>query len=91
VLAVKVAVVAVAGTVTEAGSVRTLAMAPEMATTAPPVGAALVKVTVQVVLALEAKLVATHCRDEIRPEAVAVREREADWEEPLREAVMVAV
>jgi hypothetical protein len=79
VLAVKVAVVAVAGTVTDAGSVRTLAMAPEMATTAPPVGAALVKVTVQVVLALEAKLVATHCRDEIRP--VAVSGREADWEE----------
>jgi hypothetical protein len=89
VLAVKVAVVAVAGTVTEAGSVRTFAMAPERATTAPPVGAALVKVTVQVVLALEAKLVATHCMDEIRPGAVSGRE--ADWEEPLREAVMVAV
>jgi hypothetical protein len=89
VLAVKVAVVAVAGTVTEAGSVRTFAMAPERGTTAPPVGAALVKVTVQVVLALEAKLVATHCTDEMKTEAV--REREAGCEEPLREAVMVAV
>jgi hypothetical protein len=89
VLAVKVAVVAVAGTVTEAGSVRTLAMPPEMATTAPPVGAALLKVTVQVVLALEARVVAVHWRAEIS--AGATNEIVEVLEEPLREAVAVAL
>ena len=47
-LAVNVALVALAGTVTEAGSMRTLAMAPEIVTTTPPAGAAPAKVTVQV-------------------------------------------
>jgi hypothetical protein len=49
-LAVKLAVVVAAGTVTEAGKVRTLGMAPDIATGTPPVGAALVNVTVQVEL-----------------------------------------
>ncbi len=65
VLAVKVAAVALAGTVTEAGNVRTPAMATAMATEAPPAGAALVKVTVQVVLELEARLAAVHCSEEM--------------------------
>ena len=62
--AVKLAVVALAGTVTEAGSVRTLAMPPERATEDPAAGAALVKVTVQVALALEASVEGVHCSEE---------------------------
>lgn len=85
----KLAVVAVAGTVTEAGSVRTLGIAPAMATEAPPVGAALVNVTVQLVLALEASVGAAHCKEEIS--GGATREMDALLEEPLREAVTVAV
>ena len=64
-VAVKVAVVALAGTVTTAGKVRTLVIAPEMLTEAPPVGAALVRTTVHVVLALEAKVAVLHCSEEI--------------------------
>jgi hypothetical protein len=64
VVAVKAAVVALAGTVTEAGSVRTLAMPPERATEAPPAGAALVNVTVQAVLELEARVEGVHCNEE---------------------------
>ena len=78
-----------AGTVTEAGNVRTLAIAPEMATVAPPAGAALVNVTVQVVLALETRVAAVHCREEIR--TGAVRDTVALLEKPLRDAVTVAV
>jgi hypothetical protein len=58
-------VVAAAGTVTETGKVSTLGMAPEMATTAPLVGAALFKVTVQVVVEFEESVAAAHCREEI--------------------------
>jgi len=89
VLALKVALVALAGTPTEAGNVRMLAMAPEIVTTAPPAGAAPVKVTVQVVLALEDSVAAVHWREEIRTEVV--NERLNCWEEPFRDAVMVAV
>jgi len=56
----KFAVAALAGTVTEAGVAKTLVIPPESETTAPPAGAGLVKVTVQVVLALEAREAATH-------------------------------
>ena len=87
--AVKLAVVALAGTVTEAGSVRTLAMPPERATEDPAAGAAPVKVTVQVALALEARVEGVHCREEIR--TAAVRETVALLEEPLRDAVIVAL
>jgi hypothetical protein len=64
VLAVKAALVALAGTLTEAGKVRTLAIPPERVTTTPPAGAAAIKVTVQVVLPLEAKVEAAHPREE---------------------------
>lgn len=88
-LAVKLAVVAVAGTMTEAGSVRRLGMAPEMVTETPPVGAAPLKLTVQVALVLEASVGALHCREETK--TGASRESVADLEEPLRDAVTVAV
>jgi hypothetical protein len=89
VLAVNVALVALAGTVTEAGSMRTLAMAPEIVTTTPPAGAAPAKVTVQVVVALEVRVDAAHWTEETS--VGALRERLNSWEEPLRDAVMVAV
>ena len=63
VVAGKVTVVEFAGTLTEAGKVSTLAMAPEMSTEAPPAGAAAGKVTVQVVLVLEAKVGVVHWRN----------------------------
>ena len=63
-LAVKVAVVALARTVTEAGNVSTLAIAPERETEAPPVSAGPVSVTVQMVLELEGRLYALHCIEE---------------------------
>ena len=59
-LTAKVALLDLARTLTEAGNVRTLGIAPEVPTEAPPLGAALVKVTVQLVLALEARLAAAH-------------------------------
>ena len=80
---------AAAGTVTETGKVRMLGMAPERATTAPPVGAALFKVMVQVVLAFEESVAAAHCREEINEEAT--REIVALLEEPLKAAVTVAL
>ena len=70
---VNVAAVAFAGIEIDAGSVRTLAIAPERVTAAPPALAGLLKVTVQTVLALDAR-VARHCRDEIRMGAVSERE-----------------
>jgi hypothetical protein len=86
---VKVALVALAGTVTEAGNVRMLAIPPEIETTAPPAGAVPVKLTVQVVLALGARVEAAHWTEEIRTEAV--NERLNCCEAPLRDAVMAAV
>jgi len=65
VLAVKLAAVAVAATVTEVGNVRTLGRAPATVTEAPPKGAAADNVTVQVVVALEMSVAAVHCREEI--------------------------
>jgi hypothetical protein len=61
--AVKVALVELAGTVTEVGTVRA-ALLDDKGTVTPPTGAALVRVTVQVVFALEPRLEAVHCRDE---------------------------
>ena len=88
VLRVKVAVVAFAGTVTEAGTVRTLAMPPESVMARPPAGAALFTVTVHVVLEFEASDVAWHWTEEINSDET--RERVTLWEEPLRVAVRVA-
>jgi hypothetical protein len=88
VLAVNVALVALAGTVTEAGNMRTLAMAPEIVTATPPAGAAPANVTVQVVVALEVRVEAAHWTEEIS--VGALRERLNAWEEPLRDAVIVA-
>ena len=89
VVTVNLAVVPVAGTVTEAGSEKTLAIAPDKLTERPVDGAALESVTVQPVLALEASDVAEHCSEETNTGAVSRIWEEA--EEPLREAVMVAV
>ena len=58
----KVAVVAVAGTVTEAGRERTGALL-DSVTAAPPVGADLLKVTVQVAEALAPRLAGVQLRD----------------------------
>jgi hypothetical protein len=57
--AVNVAVVAFAGTVTEAGTVSEPPF-DDRDTVAPPVGAALDSVTVQVLVALEARVVGEH-------------------------------
>ena len=88
VLAVKVAVVAFARRLMVAGTVRTLA-APERATEAPPAAAALFNVTVQLVLLLEVKVAAVHCSDETS--TGFAKEMVEVLEEPLREAVTVAV
>ena len=50
-----------AATVTDAGTV-SAALLSESATVAPPVGAALVRVTVQVAVELEAIVVGEHCK-----------------------------
>jgi len=87
-LAVNVAVVAAAATVTDAGTVRTFAIAPPIVTTAPA-GAAFVRVTVQVVLTFDARVPVAHCRDETSTGADSVRF--TGVEEPLSDAVTVAV
>jgi hypothetical protein len=68
-VAVKVAVVAPAATVTEAGVVKA-ALLSESVTTEPPAGAARDKVTVQVELEPEATLAGEHCSFEIVGRAV---------------------
>ena len=83
----KVAEVAPAATVTEAGTVRA-ALSSERETALPPVGAALVRVTVQVLEAPAARLVGVQAREERAVEAT--REREAVRDTPPKEAVMVA-
>ena len=86
-MAVKVAEAAAAGTVTEAAT-GSRALLLERETVAPPVGAALVRVTVQVLAAPEARLVGLHASEERVTGAsrliAAVRET------PLRVAVRVA-
>jgi hypothetical protein len=61
VVALKVAVVAPAATLTEVGVVSTVLLS-ERATLAPPVGAALVKVTVQVLEALGPRLLGVQAK-----------------------------
>ena len=62
-VAVNVPVMELAATVTEAGTVR-LALLDDRETAVPPVGAGLDKVTVQVLVALEASVVGEHWTEE---------------------------
>ena len=77
-----------AGTVTDAGTVRALVEL-DKATVVPPEGAALESPTVQVVLAFCARVIALHCREEIRTGATNTIDVLA--EELPRVALMVAV
>jgi hypothetical protein len=88
VLTAKVADVALASTVTEAGTVRAGEALLASATRVSADGG-LESVTVQVAFALDARLAAAHWSEEMT--SGATREMEADLEEPLRDAVMVAV
>ena len=71
VVALKVAVRAAAATVTDAGAVR-VALVLVRVTRAPPVGAALVKVTVQALAALGPRLAGRQASEETSTEAVMV-------------------
>jgi len=88
VLAVNVAEVAFAGTVTEGGTVSTDGALFERVTTLVP-AVDLERVTVQVVLALGARLPAAHCRDETVGRVV--RDRLAIADGPCNVAVTVAL
>lgn len=88
-LAEKLAEVALCGITAEAGIVRTLLTEAEIATEAPPAGAALDKVTVQVVALLDDSPAAPHCSDEIRGSVAKAMVALAVT--PLREAVTVAL
>ena len=59
-VAVKVAVAAAEGTVTEEGTVRAAVLLLERATTEPPEGAGLERVTVQVVVEEAARVLVAH-------------------------------
>ncbi len=86
-VAEKVAVLAPAATVTEAGTVSRVLLSDKVTET-PPVGAALESVTVQVAAAPELMLVGAQTRDETRTGAVRLRVAVLDC--PFRVAVMVA-
>jgi hypothetical protein len=88
VLAENVAELDPAGTRTEVGTVNTPGAVLARATVAPAPEAALDNVTVQLVDALAARLVDTHCN----PETVRVEtsERVTGLDEPLKDAVTVA-
>ena len=77
-----------AGTVTDAGTVR-FALLDDSVTVVPPVGAAFDSVTVQVVLAFEARLEAVHVSEDKL--TGASREMVTGEELPLSVAVMVAL
>lgn len=87
--AVKTAVVALARTGADVGMENTFGIAPERATETPPDGAGLESVTVQEVLALDTRVEAAHCSEEIT--GAVTSEMVAAFEEPLREAVTVAL
>src|SRR4051794_6106483 len=89
VLAANVLAVALAGTVTEEGSIRTLAMPPERMVVTPPAGALLLNVTVQVVLEFEGRLAGAHCSAETN--MGMVRDKFTAFVELFREAVTVVV
>jgi len=87
-VALKLADVAAAVTVTEAGTVR-VALVLDTVTVAPPAGAALVNVTVQVLEELGPRLVGLQASAETS--TGATRDRLVEVDAPLREAVSVAV
>lgn len=87
-VALKVAAVVPAATVTKAGTVR-VGLLLDRLTLAPPVGAGLVRVTVQVLEALGPRLVGEQNSEETR--TGATRDTLAEVEFPLREAVSSAV
>jgi len=87
-VAENVAVVAFAAIVTDAGMVRIPGIPPASVTEAPPAGAALVAVTVHVVLALESSGAAVQARELMSTGAVKVRVDDID--EPFSEADTVA-
>jgi len=88
VVALKVADVAAAATVTEAGTVR-VGLELDRVTEAPPVGAALVRVTVQVLEALGPRLVGLQASEVSL--TGATRLMEAVREPPPKVAIRVAV
>jgi hypothetical protein len=85
---VNVAVVVLAATLTEGGTVNTVEALLESATT-ELTAADFDKATVHVVLALEAKLAAVHCREDMAGSVTS--ESVAGWDEPFSVAVTVAV
>ena len=88
VVALKVAAVAPAATGTEAGTVR-VGLLLDRLTLAPPVGAALVRMTVQVLAALGPRVVEAQNSEETR--TGDTRDTLAEMELPLNDAVSVAV
>jgi hypothetical protein len=89
-VAVKVAVVAAAATETEAGTVRVAVALLDNATLLPPTGAALERVTVQVVFPDAGRVVLAHCRA-VTVTVGAVTVTVTAMLDPLRLAVMIAV
>jgi hypothetical protein len=90
-VAVKVAVVAAAGTSTEAGTVKAETRLLPRVTVVPPVGAALETVTVQVVVAEAARVALPQFREETEIAAGAVIEKAAEAVEEPIEAVTFAL
>jgi hypothetical protein len=88
-VAVKVAVVAVAATEIEAGTVRAAVALLDSATVAPPVGAAWASVTVQVVVDEAARVVLAHCSEDTVMGAVTLSVM--GWLDPFSAAVTIAV
>ena len=88
VLAVNVAVVAFAATVTVAGTASTVDALSDSDTTVPPEGAAFESVTVHKMLALEANVAGPHCSDVTR--TGANKEIVVVVDMPLRETETVA-
>ena len=84
-----VAVVAAAATVTDAGTVNAEVALLESVTVVPPVGAALERVTVHVVVEDAGMVVFVHCSDVSVIGAVTVSV--ADWVVPLSVAVTIGV
>jgi hypothetical protein len=84
--AVKVALAEFAGTVTDAGTIR-LALLDAKPTVVPPFGAALERVTVQVVAPLDAKVDPAHCNDV--KFTGSWRDKLAEPEDPFSEALTV--
>jgi hypothetical protein len=87
VVALNVAVVAAAATVTDAGTVKA-ALLSEIAIAAPPVGAALLSVTVQVLEAFGPRLVGLHASEETTTDGDRVMVAVAEL--PLYVAVTIA-